>query len=447
MKLFITRLARCATILLLTSVITLCLSAEPSLNNETREKTVEAISRLVIEKYTFPEVAEKMALTLREKLQRGDFNAITNGNEFARRLTSELRTLSKDKHLGVRFSADPLVPGYRPDQPNSAEQASFREVQRRENGGVEKAEIVEGNIGYLSLRYFGMAEVAGPAIAGAMQLLAGTDALIVDLRRNSGAIDPGTIAILCSYFFPERRVHLNSLHWREGDRVEQSWTLPLLPGPRYLNKPVYLLTSGRTFSGAEEFAYNLQTRKRAQTVGARTGGGANPGGEEVVTEHFAVWVPTGRALNPVTGTNWEGSGVSPDVEVKPARALLHAHKLALQCSLAGTAAGDGWKEELQRVLAGVEKELAVTTHPFQFRLSGYSTASEVSVVGTFNDWTPGTNIMQRNADGWTATVELEKGKHLYKFWVDGEWLTDPSNSLTEGAGQYTNSVLMLENTF
>src|SRR5262249_22574655 len=131
-------------------------------------------------------------------------------------------------------------------------------------------------------------------------------------------------------------VHLNSLYWRKGDRTEEFWTRKALDGKRYTGKPVYVLTSARTFSGAEEFAYNLQSRKRATIVGETTGGGAHPGGVRPINDHFAMFVPTGRAINPVTGTNWEGTGVKPDVAVRADEALETAHALAVKTVLAGT---------------------------------------------------------------------------------------------------------------
>ena len=59
--------------------------------------------------------------------------------------------------------------------------------------------------------------------------------------------------------------------------------------------PVYVLTSNKTFSAAEEFTYNLKNLKRATIIGETTGGGAHPGGVMPVAERFNMFVPTGRA--------------------------------------------------------------------------------------------------------------------------------------------------------
>ena len=196
------------------------------------------------------------------------------------------------------------------------------------NHGFERAERLEGNIGYLEVRSFmSGAAAAEPTIAGAMAFLADTDALIVDVRRNGGG-NPETVALLSSYLF-DQRTHLNDLYWRERGRTDEFWTRDAVKGRRYgQRKPVYVLTSARTFSGAEEFANNLKALERATIVGETTGGGAHPGGTQRVGAHFALWVPTGRAINPITKTNWEGTGVVPDVAVPADQALEKAKELA-----------------------------------------------------------------------------------------------------------------------
>ncbi len=195
---------------------------------------------------------------------------------------------------------------------------------------MQTVERLDGNIGYVELRAFFPAEApgAGDAAAAAMRLLAHTGALIIDLRRNHGG-DPSMVALLSSYLFSES-VHLNSLYWRANDFTQQFWTFPYVPGPRFVDKPVYVLTSGETFSGAEEFTYNLKNLKRATIVGETTGGGAHPGDDFPITPHFGVWVPTGRAVNPITGTNWEGTGVAPDIRVPADEALDVAYAAALR---------------------------------------------------------------------------------------------------------------------
>ena len=197
------------------------------------------------------------------------------------------------------------------------------------NGGFEKVERLDGNVGLLKFNGFLPPEFAGDTAVAAMNFLASSDALIVDLRENGGG-DPAMVALICSYLFGAEPVHLNDLYFRPANETHQYWTLSFVPGKHYGEKPVYVLTSRNTFSGAEEFTYNLKTRKRATIVGETTGGGANPGGPERIDDHFQVFVPSGRAINPVTKINWEGTGVTPDVAVPADQAFHTAYLRALK---------------------------------------------------------------------------------------------------------------------
>jgi C-terminal processing protease CtpA/Prc len=165
------------------------------------------------------------------------------------------------------------------------------------------------------------------------------------------------VALVCSYLFGPEPVHLNDLYWREGNRTDEFWTRKELSGKRYLNKDVYVLTSKRTFSGAEEFTYNLKNLKRATIIGETTGGGAHPGGGFRINEHFGVFVPTGRAISPITKTNWEGTGVTPDISVPAEQAFHVARLMALKKSLT-TLANPDFKSGVEEEIQKLEKELA-----------------------------------------------------------------------------------------
>ncbi|MET0556825.1 MAG: S41 family peptidase [Vicinamibacteria bacterium] len=307
-----------------------------TIDGATRARVLSRAVDVLNRSYVFPDVARKMEEAVRAKEKAGGYEALASAAAFARALTDDLQAVSQDKHLRVTYSHAPVPPdgeGFEPPRPAGPELDFIRSV----NFGFEKLERLPGNIGYLELRAFNASDLAGPTAAAAMTFLAETDALIVDLRRNGGG-DSRMVALLASYFF-DTPTHLNSLHWREGGRVEESWTSAEVAGRRYGGeKPVYVLTSDRTFSGAEEFAYDLQTRKRATVVGANSGGGAHPGGPRRLDDHFAVWVPAGRAVNPVTKTNWEGVGVAPDHAVPADDALRAAQVLALRALLPGAPA-------------------------------------------------------------------------------------------------------------
>lgn len=294
-----------------------------------RREVIEGVLRAIGESYVFPDKAKEMDRAIRAKMAAGGYDAVTRSMDLAATLTKDLQAICHDKHVRVRASAESLPHEDRQRAgPSPTEMEEMRKNFAARNFGFEKVERLEGNVGYLDLRGFMPVEIGGDTAAAAMNFLANADALIIDLRQNGGGT-PGMVALVCSYLFPAEPVHLNDLYFRPDDSTHQWWTLAYVPGKRFLDKPVYVLTSGRTFSAAEECAYNLQSQKRATIVGETTGGGAHPGGMRRVSEHFAVFVPSGRAINPVTKTNWEGTGVKPDIRVSAALALKTAHLAAL----------------------------------------------------------------------------------------------------------------------
>lgn len=310
-------------ILFICASVTACLTAQqPQLTTEQKASIVDEASRALVERYVFPDVGEQCASHLKSRMESGAFDSATGPEEFARLLTEELYSVAHDKHLRVRYG----VRGVRPSDDEDPYVRAYRQRRsaKEDNFGFASAELLEGNIGYLDIRWFPPIAATRPTASAAMQFVSNVDALIIDLRRNGGG-NPATIQYICSYFFAER-THLNSLYWRQGDRTEEFWTLDDVEGAKMPTVPIFVLTSQRTFSGGEEFAYNLKTRKRATLIGETTGGGANPGGGFPLPEGFSMFVPTGRAINPVTGTNWEGTGVEPDI----ACASDEAYDLALE---------------------------------------------------------------------------------------------------------------------
>ncbi|HVW21977.1 MAG TPA: S41 family peptidase [Opitutaceae bacterium] len=297
------------------------------LNAADRARIVNGALRLLQSAYVFPQVAAKMDETIRDQLAKGAYDSAVEPSTFAYLLTRDLQQVSGDKHIHVFYSKSPRSdPGTRPDEPGP--QARL-ESERKMNFGFQSLGVLPGNIGYLDLRMFsGLSEADDTAVA-AMEVLANTDALIIDLRNNGGG-SPHMIDLLASYLF-DGVVHLNDFYLRQGDRTVQFFTAAEVRGRRYgVSKPVFILTSHRTFSGAEEFAYDLQVLKRATIVGETTGGGANPGSPRWINEHFRIWVPHGTAVNPVTKNNWEGTGVEPDVKVDAPQALEAAQAEALK---------------------------------------------------------------------------------------------------------------------
>jgi retinol-binding protein 3 len=299
-----------------------------------RKEVVETLAREMEANYTFADKGKVVAEDLRARLKRGEYDKLSTAQEFARTLTEQIRVPTADKHLRVMYNDKgfPVPPANSEPTPAELEEqlAHFRAI----NFGVEKIERLPGNIGYIDLRGFSPAGLAGDTISAAMNVLANSDALIVDLTKNGGG-DPSTVAHMTSYLFDER-THLNDLIWREGgkERVQHFWTTDAVAGKRFGGKkPIYVLTSKRTFSGAEEFSYNLKNLKRATIVGETTGGGAHPGRMFRLSKNFGAFVATGRARSPITQTNWEGTGVMPDVGVPAEQALNTAQRMALKTIL------------------------------------------------------------------------------------------------------------------
>ena len=322
----------------------------------TRTAVIEGAVKSLNEAYVFPEVAKKMEQSLRDRLAKKEYDSVTDGRAMAEKLTTDLQAISHDKHLRVRYSVEPIPERRNSDGPSPAELERFRNFMRQANYGFEKIERLQGNIGYLDLRGFNPAELAAETGAAAMNFLANTDALIIDLRHNGGG-DPAMVAFLSSYLFGPEPVHLNDLYFRPADSTHQWWTLPAVPGKRFGDKKdVYVLTSKRTFSAAEEFTYNLKNLKRATIVGETTGGGAHPGGSRRLTEHFEMFVPSGRAINPISKTNWEGTGVEPDIKVPAEQALKVAQATALG-RIIGVETDPERKQALKSALETVQKDL------------------------------------------------------------------------------------------
>jgi hypothetical protein len=308
-------------------------AAVPAQTLDTQKQT-QVINRIIDtinENYVFADVAKNMGEHILKQLKKGAYKKITDPAEFATVLTKDLRDICHDLHLRVNYFPEP--PRQRPDAPQDPE-----EIRRRlsySNFGFEKVQRLAGNVGYLKLNGFIGAEYGGATAVAAMNFLANCDALIVDLRQNGGG-QPSMIQLINSYFFDEP-VHLNSFYIRKGDKTQQFWTQAHVQGKRMTQADIYVLTSKRTFSGAEEFTYNLKNMKRGTIIGETTGGGAHPVRFHYFEElQFGIRVPFGRAINPISGTNWEGTGIKPDIEVPQEKAYDTAYKLAVKNLLTKT---------------------------------------------------------------------------------------------------------------
>ena len=238
-------------------------SQDFELDARTRNEAIAEILRTIKENYFSAETGEKMESAIRQRLAKKEYDSITGAKMLADTLTQHLYEVSKDRHVYVRVatSNNPTAPP--------------PEMGREGNFGFTKLEILPGNIGLLQINAFPPPEMARETLASAMKFLQNTEGLIIDLRNHRGGAIP-MVALLVSYFVPEKPIQLIEVDAPRLKEKNESWTVEKLDAPRYLNKPVYLLTSQYTFSGGEEFAYDMQALKRATLVGETTRGGANP---------------------------------------------------------------------------------------------------------------------------------------------------------------------------
>jgi len=296
----------------------------------TKAAVVESLAVHVRDDYVFPDKGAALAKDLRQRLARHEYDRITSSKEFADSLLADMQMMTHDLHMRASYRHDPIPPRTEDGPPPAAELARAREFERVRNYGFERVQRLAGNVGYLELRSFsGFPEAQATAVA-AMNFLANCDVLVIDLRKNGGG-DPAMIQTLLTYLVePGDRLHINDFYQRKSDTMEQWWTASNVPGPRLAGKPLYVLTSALTGSAAEEFAYDVQTHKLGTLIGETTAGGANPGEFVRLSDHLAAFIATGRAINPITHTNWEGVGVKPDRAVPAGDALREAHVAAVQ---------------------------------------------------------------------------------------------------------------------
>jgi len=339
---------------------------EPLTQAAKREVVTQAAAALA-EGYVFPDVGRRAGDSILKTFDAGGYAALADRRDFAVRLTADLQAVTHDKHMRVVAPGGP-PPAGAPAGPPPRSKAGFIRVDR-----------LKGNVGYIALSGFPAPGMFKDAADAAMQAVAGTDALIIDMRHNGGGA-PEAVAYLCSFLFdPAHPTHLNDLIWRNrGTETFRTEAFSTVAVPsHYLGKPVILITSPHTFSGGEEFTNDLKVLKRARIVGETTGGGANPGGPQPLGSGLMLFVPSGRAENPVTKTNWEGVGVSPDLVTAPEAAFATAYRTALDAAPASPE-----RAALKAKLAAAGGEVdAWTDAPLQTPRTEPSPRSEAALRG------------------------------------------------------------------
>ena len=297
---------------------------------------VSKVRALLETRYVFPDVAAAVSGVLAEGLAAGRYPS--GAPELAAAVTADLQSVNGDKHLRLLYHDEALAP--RAPGDDTEEIAFLARWADQVCGGVACVQRLAGNVGYLDLQpILFPAAMSGEIVTAAMSLVATTDALILDLRQCVGG-DPGMAVLTASYLWDYDPVQLTGLRERQDMTPRQMWTLPYVPGRRFgKTKPAYVLTSAKTFSGGEHLSYDLQQLGRATVIGERTRGGANAREGFPVHPHLEATISTAVSVNPITGSNWEGTGVIPDIEVSAGQARDTAYRLALQAVIAaGTAA-------------------------------------------------------------------------------------------------------------
>lgn len=328
------------------------LAAEQLSGREIVTKAME----LLRANYVFPDEAGRAATAIEARLEAGEYDDLDEIT-LTERLTTDLQEITGDRHLRVVLGGGPGPRRQRigePEEPkdHEARRLAMRRMGRLDNFGIRQVERLDGNVGYLDVRRVAVPANAGPAIGAAMELVAGTYALIIDLRHNGGGAPEGVV-FWCSYLLDERPTHLNDIFHADTGETRQFWALPYVPGTRYLDRPVFVLTSGRTFSGGEDFAYTLQALGRATVVGETTGGGAHPTRGFPISAAVHIGIPFARSVNPVTGTNWQGTGVVPDVPADAERAYDVAYARTLEKVMAMDDVPPPIADEAREALAGL----------------------------------------------------------------------------------------------
>lgn len=335
---------------------------ELKLDSKTMNAVIESVNDLIIEKYLFPDVAQQVTAYLNKRLENGAYDNTDNASQYANALWQDLQTSSNDNHFFIEYNPEraKLLTAQKSQSQQEIEKANqeLAEKDRLTNFGFKKLEIMKGNVGYLDLRYFSNPDYAGATAVAAMNFLANADAVIIDLRDTPGGKEI-MVQLLSSYFVKagrRGRTALTTLEQTYDKSAEQYWTISYVPGKRMYDVDLYVLTDEYTGSAAEAFAYSIKALNRGTIVGDTTAGSAHNVDFEVIQRDFVMHIPVRRPVNPVTGTNWEHTGVEPNVAVPAAQALNKAYVMALE-KILGKSQDDDQKFRIIWTIDGTRAQL------------------------------------------------------------------------------------------
>jgi len=309
-------------------------AANPHLTERGKSEVLSRLGESLQRHYVFVDSIPTIIAGLNSRLASGSYKDLHRAKELAAQLTRDLQAISKDLHFVVEFDPDWIAEQQTSSDPEKKQAQELRLIAdlRSKNFGFDEVRILEGNVGYVNFSYFANPDYAHGAAASVMQLVEHTDALVFDVRNNSGGYLE-MAQLLASYLFSgTEETRLYSYYTVEdGVRIEkEDWVLPFVPGRRRPDRPVYVVTSNTSFSAAEWFAYILKNLGRATIIGEQTAGGAHPVERKAIDERFLLQVPIGELRDANRGTDFEGVGVKPDVEVPAHEALDIAHRAAIE---------------------------------------------------------------------------------------------------------------------
>jgi hypothetical protein len=357
--------------------------APPQITPALTHTLIDSLGQVLYKNYIFPDTARKWSAYLQAQYKAGAYAGIKDPNDLAERLQHDLQKTHHDGHLRLIYA-----PGFAQQLADTSNMAERQRVgdslqlinTRRQNFAFTKVEILPGNIGYVKFNGFvGFLDEARPTSTGAFRFVANTTAVIIDLRDNGGG-SPAMVSQIESYFF-RTKTHLNDIINRKKDTIV-FWTDPAKSDSVILQQSVYILTARHTFSGAEDFSYGMQSVHRAIIVGDTTGGGAHPIGPFPVAFGFVVNIPVARSLNPYTHTDWEGTGVIPDIPVASADALEAAVK-AIFTNKMQQASSEEEKRQAQWQLEDILARQSAARDPGSLAPATPDSASLAAYTGTF----------------------------------------------------------------
>lgn len=337
--------------------------AQETLTDSEKAQVMANIRVFIEESYVYPDRGMMISAELESHFQDDKYDSIIDHADFSAALTEDLRVVSNDHHFVVSYNPD-LIANWRAHRARQTEQASpSEEVSKpsidwnrwyavHDNFGFERVEILTGNVGYMKINLFQPIDWSRSTIDATMAFLANTEALIIDLSENGGGYSP-TDAYLASYFFDGEAALWMTSYNRPDDETSETHTFAEVGSALYQNRPVYILVSENTFSLGERLAYGLQAFGKATVIGQSSAGAAHAIDVPELSDNFFIQLPTSRNIHPVTGTDWEGAGVVPDILVPNDQAVLAAHHAALDV-LIETAPVERMRERYQTVKSELE---------------------------------------------------------------------------------------------